>query len=67
LDAENDSLKKSGYYYNGGGTEVKRSLFIGKVLYTISNNKILVNSLSDLSLIKELVMAETADKDYYYY
>ncbi|PJA18271.1 MAG: copper amine oxidase, partial [Candidatus Diapherotrites archaeon CG_4_10_14_0_2_um_filter_31_5] len=28
LDAENDSLKKSGYYYNGGGTEVKRSLFI---------------------------------------
>jgi len=67
LDAENDSLKKSGYYYNGGGTEIKRSLFIGEVLYTISNNKILVNSLSDLSLIKELVMAETADKDYYYY
>ncbi|PIN98408.1 MAG: copper amine oxidase, partial [Candidatus Diapherotrites archaeon CG10_big_fil_rev_8_21_14_0_10_31_34] len=53
LDAENDSLKKSGYYYNGGGTEIKRSLFIGEVLYTISNNKILVNSLSDLSLIKE--------------
>ena len=67
LDAENDSLKKSGYYYNGGGTEIKRSLFIGEVLYTISNNKILVNSLSDLSLIKELVMAETAENGHEYY
>lgn len=67
LNADDDSLKKSGYYYNGRGTKVKRSLFIGEVLYTISNNKILANSLSDLSLIKELVMAETADNDYYYY
>jgi len=64
LDDEDDSLKKSGYYYYGGGTEVKRSLFIGDVLYTISNNKILANSLNDLSLIKTLVMAEKLENDY---
>ncbi|MBU2100638.1 beta-propeller domain-containing protein [Candidatus Micrarchaeota archaeon] len=64
LSADDDSLKKSGYYYRGGGTEVKRSLFIGDVLYTISNNKILANSLSDLTKIKELVMAESLENDY---
>jgi uncharacterized secreted protein with C-terminal beta-propeller domain len=67
LDADDDSLEKSGYYYSGGGTEVKRSLFIGDVLYTISNNKILANSLEDLSLIKKLVMAEKEENNNYYY
>jgi len=64
LDEDDDSLQKSGYYYNGGGTEVKRALFIGDVLYTISNNKILANSLENLSLIKTLVMAETEEGNY---
>ncbi len=64
LDEDDDSLEKSGYYYSGGGTEVKRSLFIGDVLYTISNNKILANSLEDLSLIKTLVMAEKEENNY---
>jgi uncharacterized secreted protein with C-terminal beta-propeller domain len=33
---------------------VTRALFIGEVLYTISNSKIKMNSLADLSEIKEL-------------
>jgi uncharacterized secreted protein with C-terminal beta-propeller domain len=33
---------------------VTRALFIGEVLYTISNSKIKMNSLADLSKIKEL-------------
>ena len=50
----NESFKKSGYYYRGYGDEVKRSLYIGDYLYTISDNKILANALSDLALVKEL-------------
>ena len=63
--SDGEAEKKAGYYYSGGGNEVKRSLFIEDVLYTISNNKILANSLDDLSLIKTLVMAETEEKNYY--
>ncbi len=61
---DNQAAKKSGYYYYSGGNEVKRSLFIEDVLYTISNNKILANSLNDLSLIKKLVIAETKENNY---
>lgn len=65
--AENDdSLMKSGYYYYGAGTEVKRALYIDDVLYTISNNKILANSLENLSLIKTMVMAEKEENNDYY-
>ncbi len=64
---DNDqAAKKAGYYYYSGGNEVKRSLFIENTLYTISNNKILANSLEDLSQIKKLVMAEQEENTDYY-
>ncbi|MDH5754216.1 MAG: beta-propeller domain-containing protein [Candidatus Bathyarchaeota archaeon] len=37
---------------------IKRTLYIGEVLYTISNNKIKMNSLPDLSEINELNLNE---------
>ncbi|MFH1240486.1 MAG: beta-propeller domain-containing protein [Candidatus Diapherotrites archaeon] len=51
---DEDIFKKSGYYYYGEDYSVKRSLYIGDVLYTVSDAKILANNLSDLDLIKEL-------------
>ena len=51
---DNDAeLLKSGYWYQSP-YPVKRSLYIGNVLYTISNSKIKMNSLADLSEINEL-------------
>ena len=51
----NESFVKSGYYFRGE-YDVKRSLYIDDVLYTISDKKIKLNSLADLSEIKELVL-----------
>jgi hypothetical protein len=40
----------SGYYYYGSSAnEVKRSLYIGDTLYTLSSAKILANSLSQIN------------------
>ncbi len=40
----------NGYYYYGSSqNEVKRSLYIGDVLYTLSSKKILANSLANIS------------------
>jgi inhibitor of cysteine peptidase len=37
------------YYYGSSQNEVKRSLYIGDVLYTLSSRKILANSLSQIN------------------
>lgn len=37
------------YYYGSSQNEVKRSLYIGDVLYTLSSKKILANSLSNIN------------------
>ncbi len=58
---EEGDLTKLGSYYYGSGNAVKRSLYIENVLYTISDNKIKANSLSDLSEIKELTIGEGND------
>jgi inhibitor of cysteine peptidase len=40
----------NGYYYYGGSTsDVKRSLYIGNVLYTMSSKQIKANSLDDIN------------------
>jgi inhibitor of cysteine peptidase len=49
----NTELLKNGFYDNSPYS-VKRSLYIGNVLYTISDSKIKMDSLSDLSEINEL-------------
>jgi len=45
-------LVKSGYYFSS--SSVKRSLYIGNVLYTISDKKIKMNSLENLHKINEV-------------
>ncbi len=50
---DNSDLTKSGYYYHSPYS-VKRSLYIDNVLYTISELKIKMNSLSDLTEIGEI-------------
>ncbi|MDD5337085.1 MAG: beta-propeller domain-containing protein [Candidatus ainarchaeum sp.] len=47
-------FNKYGYYYYDNGDSVKRSLYIGNTLYTISDNKIMANSLDNLELVKEV-------------
>ncbi len=53
-DESGEQAKKSGYYYGDYGTTVRRSLYIENVLYTISDSKIKLNQLSDLSEIKSI-------------
>jgi len=59
-----EEFKKSGYYFYGGPLSVERSLYIGDVLYTISQGKIKANLLADLSELKELVFKK-AEQPYY--
>jgi len=49
----NDDLLKSGYYFESKFS-VKRSLFIGNMLYSISDAKIRINDLTSLELINEV-------------
>lgn len=49
-----DPNQVEGYYY--GANSVQRSLYIDNVLYTISEAKIKMNSLEDLSKINELLL-----------
>lgn len=51
---DDEAFKKSGYYFYGEYS-IERSLYIDDVLYTVSQKKIKLNSLEDLSEIKELV------------
>ena len=53
-----DTFKKAGYYYFGDDYSVKRSLYIGNILYTISGMKIKLNALDDVSEIKQLVFSK---------
>ncbi|MFH1236909.1 MAG: beta-propeller domain-containing protein [Candidatus Aenigmatarchaeota archaeon] len=53
-----DTFKKAGYYYFGDDYSVKRSLYIDNILYTISGMKIKLNSLDDVSEIKQLVFSK---------
>ena len=57
FDEEDQTFEKSGYFFYGGDYSIKRSLYIGDVLYTLSGKMIKMNSLSDLSEIKSLPIA----------
>jgi inhibitor of cysteine peptidase len=48
-----DALKQEGYYF-GGPESVQRSLYIGDVLYTISQAKIKMNTLENLDYLNEV-------------
>jgi inhibitor of cysteine peptidase len=64
-DANDQTFMKSGYYYYGDQYSVKRSLYIGDVLYTVSGKKIKLNALSDLTELKELVFQKVASEGPY--
>lgn len=49
-----EQLKKMGDVYFGGGTDVKRSAYIGDVLYTMSDQYLKANALSDLTELKSV-------------
>jgi len=45
---DNESFKKSGYYYyNSGGTGIRRSLYMDNVLYTVSDATIKMNDMDN--------------------
>jgi len=58
----NESFEKSGYYFFGN-SNVQRSLYIDNILYTISPRKIMLNSLDDLSMLKELKINVTETEE----
>ena len=62
---DNEVLNKMGYYFDDQFT-VKRSLFIDDNLYTMSPRKLLINKLSDLSLINDIEISEGYKNDYPY-
>ncbi len=51
---KDDSLEKSGYYYFSPYSIIRRSLYIGNNLYTLSGKMIKINDLSDLKDVKEI-------------
>jgi inhibitor of cysteine peptidase len=51
---ENPSDLEQGYYYFYSSFSVERSLYIGDVLYTISDAKIMMNNLENLDYINEV-------------
>lgn len=53
---DDNELLKSGYYFDSDSS-VKRSLYIEDVLYTISNQKIKMNALDDLSEINQVTFS----------
>jgi len=50
---DDSELLKSGYYFSSEYS-VKRSLYIDDYLYTISDKKITVNNLADLTEVNEI-------------
>ncbi|PPD58172.1 beta-propeller domain-containing protein [Dehalogenimonas etheniformans] len=49
-----DVFQKSGMYFYGGPAEITRSLYIGDVLYTVSQSRLQLNDLGNLATLKVL-------------
>ena len=62
-----DVYENSGYYLGDYNSHVRRALYIGDVLYTISNNFIKMNDLLDLDELNvvELESGDTYHVEYY--
>jgi len=50
----NEAFQKSGQYFYGGQGEITRSLYIGNVLYTVSQSRLQANDLATLATLKVL-------------
>jgi uncharacterized secreted protein with C-terminal beta-propeller domain len=55
------------YYYPRYGQSVKRSLYIGEALYTVSDSLLKISSLTDLSEIKNITLQEQQKYEPMYY
>jgi inhibitor of cysteine peptidase len=55
-----DEMKKMGYYYDSE-SKVRRSLYIGETLYTISGTKIKANDLASLKEQGAISLTESSD------
>jgi uncharacterized secreted protein with C-terminal beta-propeller domain len=56
--SHSDSTSNQSYYWYGNNDSIKRSFYIENVLYTLSNNKLKMNQLNDLSNINELSLVQ---------
>ncbi len=63
---DNESFKKSGYYYSGGSSDIRRSLYLDDVLYTISNKMIKANDLNTIDEINKIKLPYE-EQSYGYY
>lgn len=57
---DDDVFKKAGFYFRGNSA-IRRSLYIGDVLYTLSNSRLQLNDLDDLDRLKVLEFEEGDD------
>jgi uncharacterized secreted protein with C-terminal beta-propeller domain len=50
----NEIFQKSGEYFYGGSGQITRSLYIENVLYTLSQSRLQLNDIADLSILNVL-------------
>jgi inhibitor of cysteine peptidase len=62
---DEDVFEKSGYYFYGYGYNVRRSLYIGDYLYTLSDYKLKANRLADLEELVSLTFGDPEEPKYY--
>ncbi|MFH1229335.1 MAG: beta-propeller domain-containing protein, partial [Candidatus Aenigmatarchaeota archaeon] len=60
---ENQTANKTDYYYYDYNTQIRRSLFIDSILYTVSNNMIKANRIDSLSEVGAVLIPH---EDQYY-
>lgn len=51
---DEDYMKSGDYWYNESNKNVQRVLYIGDVLYTISNNKLMANDIKSINKLGEI-------------
>jgi uncharacterized secreted protein with C-terminal beta-propeller domain len=66
MDDESAFKKAGDYYYDWYGSNVRRSLFMDNTLYTVSNNKIKMNDLSDLEDLGTINISQPYEQQYPY-
>jgi len=54
----NEAFQKSGQYFYRGQGEITRSLYIGNVLYTVSQSRLQLNDLSSMATLKVLPLTQ---------
>ena len=62
---DDEAFKKSGYYFRGD-SQIRRSLYIEDVLYTLSSTRLQLNDLDDLERLNVLVFEKGEDTYRYY-